>query len=373
MQTTDGISLAFTPDPAPAAAFALAAQAMEQGARALILLAADGNGCTPGHFDAWLRRLPVPVCGGVFPQLIHDQRNHECGYIVVGLPVAVAVTHIAGLSDPRADYAAALAGQLDTTQEHPGLLVLVDGLSSRIAAFLDGLYDTLGSDPAYFGGGAGSLSFEQAPCLFSNQGMLHDHAQLVGLPWQLDLAVEHGWEKFAGPFVVTGANRNVIETLDYRPAFEVYRACVQADSGRSFATSDFFEIARGYPFGMEKPDGEMIVRDPITHTGEAINCVGEVPVNSIVHVLKGRPERLIAAAAASAARLPAGDGPAILVDCISRVLFLEGDFIKELQAVKRPLGPRPLFGVLTLGEIANGGDLCLEFYNKTLVLAALRS
>jgi hypothetical protein len=24
---------------------------------------------------------------------------------------------------------------------------------------------------------------------------------------------------------------------------------------------------------------------------------------------------------------------------------------------------------LTLGEVANGGDYCLEFYNKTMVLA----
>jgi hypothetical protein len=248
--------------------------------------------------------------------------------------------------------------------------VLVDGLSSRIGALLDGVYDNLGSDPVYFGGGAGSLSFQSKPCLFSNQGMLADHAQLTVLPWQFGLGVEHGWEKFAGPFVVTNSTRNVIHSLDFRPAFEVYREYVEADSGRRFTDDNFFDIAKAYPFGLEKPDGSILVRDPISRTDNDLNCVGEVPANSVVHLLKGQTANLIRAAAAGAAAVPKGAGPAILADCISRVLFLENDFLEELDAVRQSMGDRPLFGMLTLGEIANGGDYCLEFYNKTFVLAA---
>jgi hypothetical protein len=65
----------------------------------------------------------------------------------------------------------------------------------------------------------------------------------------------------------------------------------------------------------------------------------------------------------------------LLVDCISRVLFLGPRFGEELQAAHRRLqqagGPQvPLFGVLSLGEIANNGTYLLEFYNKTFVLGA---
>lgn len=363
-------SLAFTHDPAPTAAIALVDAALAAGAESLILLACDGNGCNPRDFDDWLRGLSVPVCGGVFPQLIHDWQNHEQGYIVVGLPGTATIYTIPGLSDPGADYTTLMSDALDPDEPHQSLLVLVDGLSSRIGAFLDAVYDKLGSDPVYFGGGAGSLSFESRPCLFSNQGMLVDCAQLAVLPWSFGLGVEHGWEKFAGPFVVTNSTSNVVHSLDFQPAFDIYREYVEADSGHTFSSENFFDIAKAYPFGLEKPDGSILVRDPISRTDNDLNCVGEVPANSVVHLLKGQTANLIRAAAAGAAAIPNGTGPAILVDCISRVLFLESEFLQELDAVRQSLGERPLFGMLTLGEIANGGDYCLEFYNKTFVLAA---
>lgn len=355
-------SITFTPDPAPASLMALATAALARGAESLILLACDANDCQPRQFDDWLRGLTVPVCGGVFPQLIHEWRNHEQGYIVVGLPATITSYNLPGLSDPNADFLALLDAAFESRAAPQSLLVLVDGLSSRIGALLDSVYDTLGSDPVYFGGGAGSLSFQSRPCLFSNQGMLVNHAQLTVLPWRFNLSVEHGWEKFAGPFVVTSASRNVIHSLDFRPAFEVYRDHVEANSGLAFVDDNFFSIAKAYPFGMEKPDGSILVRDPISRSDNALNCVGEVPSNSVIYLLKGRPSNLIEAAAAGAGTVPRGTGPVILADCISRVLFLEDDFVQELEAVRPALGDRPLFGMLTLGEVANGGDYCLEFY-----------
>jgi hypothetical protein len=363
-------TLAFTPDPSPAAGIALAEEVLANGAQSLILLACDENGCSPEQFDGWLCGLASPICGGVFPQLIYDWRNHERGYIVVGVPETITVHNIPGLSDPGADFAALLEASLAGGVAPESLLILVDGLSSRIGALLDGIYDNLGSDPTYFGGGAGSLSFQSKPCLFSNSGMLADHAQLTRLRGRFSLAVEHGWETFAGPFVVTNSTRNVIHSLDFRPAIEVYREHVEADSGRVIGDDNFFDIAKAYPFGLEKPDGSILVRDPIGRVLNDLTCVGEVPTNSVVHLLRGQTANLIQAAASGAAAIPQGTGPAILADCISRVLFLEEDFARELDAVRQAMGERPLFGVLTLGEIANGGDYCLEFYNKTFVLAA---
>ena len=58
----------------------------------------------------------------------------------------------------------------------------------------------------------------------------------------------------------------------------------------------------------------------------------------------------------------------MFIDCISRVLFLEKDFEKELAAVYDP--KYPLFGALTIGEIANNKHDYLEFYNKTSVVGS---
>lgn len=362
-----------TTDPSAQIAHQSVNELVNRGARSILLLAADGNNCSPEQFDDWLRNIPVPIFGGIFPQLIFSGANHETGYLILGLSDECEAYPVQGLSTESIDFSAAIESALESRRLNCGsMMVLVDGLASQIGGFLEGVYDVLGGDISYFGGGAGSLSFQHKPCLFSNRGMLMDHALLVAMPGRVDVGVEHGWQKFAGPFAVTSASRNVVAALDYRPAFDVYRELVEADSGRRFDSEDFFSIAKGYPLGMEKSDGSLVVRDPITRDGDKLVCVGEVPANSVIHLLKGIPERLIEAAGVSASRIPSGHLPAFLVDCISRVLFLQDRFGDEVAAVKNQIGERPLVGILTLGEIANGGDYCLEFYNKTLVLAATR-
>ncbi|MDT8991528.1 FIST N-terminal domain-containing protein [Curvibacter sp. APW13] len=343
---------------------------VQAGAQSLCVLAADGNNTPAEQLDQWLKGLPVTVFGGLFPQIIHGQRNLGTGYVVAALRSRCTVSIVSGLSNPGADFSAAVEAARGGLPPAPSVLVLVDGLSSQIGAFLDGVYDVLGSATTFFGGGAGSLSFRQQPCLFTNQGFLQDHAILVDIPSPTRVAVEHGWEKFAGPFVVTGADGNVVHSLDYQPAYDFYRGHVERDSGTQFNADNFFSIAKGYPIGMEKADGSIVVRDPISHDGQHLVCVGEVPNNSVAYLLKGRPQRLVQAAADCANHIGPGKTPALLVDCISRVLYLEDRYGEELRAVESGLQARAVFGMLSLGEIANGGSYCLEFFNKTLVLAA---
>jgi hypothetical protein len=100
-------------------------------------------------------------------------------------------------------------------------------------------------------------------------------------------------------------------------------------------------------------------------------CVGEIPPGSFVRLLHGQPESLIAAAkkarqlAEQATRHNIASGNAFIIDCISRVLFLENRISEELKAAG---GQHRLFGALTLGEIANSGQDYLEFINKTTVI-----
>jgi hypothetical protein len=62
-------------------------------------------------------------------------------------------------------------------------------------------------------------------------------------------------------------------------------------------------------------------------------------------------------------------GSLLLMDCISRRLFLGAAFAKE-TAVMAPAAT-PSAGACTIGEIANSGTEYLEFYNKTAVVAAM--
>lgn len=368
--------LSFDPQGQPTVLANRLAQAVQAGARAVLVLAGDGVPWPAEEVSPLLKALSVPVFGAVFPQVVFGVEHSATGLVVVGLDHLAEVTVVQGLNEPGTDFGAALANVPNT---HDSVLVLVDGLASCIARFVEAVFDHIGGGPSFIGGGGGSLSFEQRPCLFTPQGLLAGAALVVSLDVALGVGVRHGWEAIAGPFVVTRTTGNTLHQLDYRPAAEVYQACVGPQVHATLDSENFFGHAKGYPFGIERFDGSLLVRDPIVMQASDLICVGELPEQTAVHILRGDPDRLIQAAAqGTEAALQALTGPpggGLLIDCISRVLYLGDRFGEELAAVQGRLqhaGPlqHPLFGALTLGEIANNGEHCLEFYNKTLVLAA---
>ena len=353
--------------------------AVMAGAKSLLVLACDANGFTAEQLDPHLQRIPIPIFGGIFPEIITGEHQLARGSIVCGLAVTANVHYIEKLSDPDEDYLPQVEKLVAVIPPGETLLMLVDGFSKRISALLENVYEALGTRHQYLGGGAGSLSFIQKPCLFSNQGLREDCAQITALALPISIGIEHGWHKFAGPFFVTGAHHNTITTLDYRPAFEVYREVVEADSQRRFRDTEFFDLAKSYPFGLERLEGDVVVRDPLFHEGNSLVCVGEVPVNHILYILKGEAAHLLEASQQCARYVTRSPSPlptppclALLFDCISRTLFLQGRFTEEIRHIQQELPANtPLLGGLSLGEITDAGHAGLEFFNKTVVLGVL--
>ncbi|WP_420645534.1 FIST signal transduction protein [Candidatus Leptofilum sp.] len=347
-----------------------------EAVKGIMILACDANGFTPEAVDDLLTSTTIPVLGGIFPELIHGQEKLTKGNIVVGLLETPNVQIIPNLSDSTCDYDELIDQKLPELGKAQTMVVLVDGLSTRISAFIDSLFNIFGLEINFVGGGAGSLSLEQMPCLFSNEGLIQDSAILALLEAPSGIGVSHGWHSISGPFQVTEVERNVIKSLNWQPALDVYRQVVEQAAGQAITQENFFDIAKGYPFGINRASSEKIVRDPIIATEDgALVCVGEVPSESYVDILSGDVNSLVNAAA-HALELSRTDfqgnvtnSTALFFDCISRVLFLEDEFDQELQAVVRD--GMPVVGALTLGEIANNGDDYLEFYNKTAVIAVL--
>lgn len=349
----------------------------KEGVASLLVLACDENGYTPADLDPALLACSIPIAGGIFPQLLLGRERMETGFIVVGLESPLQVTTIGGLSDPSTDFEAELEALEVGLGNTRTVMVFVDGLSRRISALVEELFAVFGLETNYIGGGAGSLSFEKRPCLFSNAGLLQDSAVLAFAEFDSSIGVSHGWQVLDGPFEVTEAHSNAVASLDWQPAYDVYREVVEDHIGPVFAGSEFFEIAKSYPFGISKLGAEKIVRDPIALGGaNEIICVGEVPNQAFVHILSGEPDSLIAAAGEALRKSvegfkgESGSRAILLIDCISRFLFLGEDFDRELEAVSID-EDTPTFGALTLGEIANNKKDYLEFYNKTVVVGTL--
>jgi hypothetical protein len=347
----------------------------QTGVKAVLILACDANSFVPERVDPILKSSRLPVFGGCFPQIIAGRERLQTGTLVAGLRDPVNTAVIRGLGDEGADVEKELTLALDGVDcAGKTIFTFVDGLSSRIAPLIEGLFDHLGHFSSYLGGGAGSLSLRQKACLFTNEGMIGDAAVLAISDVSSGIGVAHGWKPISEAFRVTEAQRNRVVSLNWEPAFEVYRQVVESHSGLSFDGRSFFDIAKAYPLGIVKLDAEMIVRDPIRMDNGHLVCVGEMPAGSFVHIMHGDIDSLIegAAVAGGLARESYSPGTAepvlFLMDCISRVLYMGDDIERELSVVARN---EWMIGAMTIGEIANAGQTCLEFYNKTVVAGLL--
>lgn len=166
-----------------------------------------------------------------------------------------------------------------------------------------------------------------------------------------------------------------MEKINFKDAFGVYKEAVERDSAQIFNEHNFYDLAKGYPLGIIRYNKDFIVRNPIRTDGKSLSLVGNIDQNSIIAILRGKNEKLIFAAKKAAIlsnnHAPKNLHSVLLIDCISRFLFLEKDFSLELEAIASAYPPHTiLWGMLTLGEIANANQEGIEFYNKTCVVGS---
>lgn len=326
-----------------------------------------------------LREQGIRFFGGIFPGLIYDNQKYEEGIVCKILPGTHAPVLIKDLPELETlDLQTALNIPLGAARtESHSAVVLMDGLSGYGSLFLSRLYNLFGNSVNYLGGGAGSLTLQQQPCIFTDEGIFQDAAVVNVVPMQSHLGVKHGWEQVAGPFITTQSKKNIIQELNWQTAYKTYKNQIECYIEGTLNKTNFFDKAKGFPLGIIQQEGEYIVRDILTfNEEEELICVGEIPENAVLMLLKGEKENLIAAAGAAVAqslsKISSPPKDLLLFDCISRTLFLEDDFTRELEVVKRELhkvsdaSVIPC-GALTLGEIASYGDGYIEFFNKTMV------
>lgn len=336
-----------------------------------------------------LQEQSFKFSGAIVTQVIYDNENFDDALVACEIE-SRNIDLIKDLSSPSL--------QANNYKDANSLVVILDGLSSNITTFLDSLFNVLPINCEILGGGAGKLTLKQEPIIFTNEGIFENAALTISSPQKLYVGVENGWEYLEGPFMVTSSEKNVLKSLNFMDAFEVYKSVVEKDSnlqfnnafdtyknvvekesGQVITEDNFFDISKSYPLGIVKFDKEIIVRDPIAkdENGNMI-LVGDLEQNSTVNILKGNKQSLINSSAnAIINAINSKDekediNNVILFDCISRSIFLEDDFKKELAEIRENIpSNNTLFGALTLGEIANNGNEYINFYNKTCVVGVL--
>jgi hypothetical protein len=349
------------------------------GAKSLMILACSANQHSPHKLNQFLRDCPVPVFGGIFPEVFFSSSRLNSGFLIIGFPFAVSVSCYQGISDKQSHAARSCTVDGEIAACARDFLVFFDASSGAAEDFIASLYEDIGGGVDIIGGGCGSLDFQPHPCIFCRSGLLEDAALVVRLPVSMHCAADHGWQGLSGPYLVTEAEGVRVKTINYLPAADFYKQIIEDITDYRFSTSEFFEVSKNFPLGIVGLNKDILVRDPIQCLDSELVCVGRIPIHSMIYILCAQPENIIQAAERTGKKISnfstnrsVSPGLTLAFDCVSRALYLGSDFERELDSVQYGLGSRdPLVGVLSIGEIANTpqGTICL--LNKSIVLGHL--
>lgn len=309
----------------------------------------------------------VTIYGAIFPRIVFGNSSFDEGILIAHLCEETTVTLIETMSD---------LSHLHINEKTCSVLALIDGLSEHIEVFLEDFFALIPERSKIIGGGAGKLTLMQEPILFDNHTFYKNSALILQHSNKMGLGVKHGWEPVVMPLMATQCSSHKLERINFQAAYPFYKSAVEADTHLRFDGSNFFDIAKNYPIGIMRYNKDFIVRDPIYTDGESLTLVGSIDSNSVIAILKGKDAKLIQAAheaaSISASQREEECSSVFLIDCISRYLFLEERFKEELEAISSAYTPTTvLWGVLSLGEIANANEEGIEFYNKTCVVGTL--
>ncbi|OIO68840.1 MAG: histidine kinase [Zetaproteobacteria bacterium CG_4_9_14_3_um_filter_49_83] len=302
----------------------------------------------------------VPLVGAVFPELIVDSTFTKNGTLFIRMnpmPEYLIMHGISHGKDRELELIEHVAALGDTLEEgldatKGALMIIFDALIPNISSILNALYLKLGSRVAYSGANAGSESFKPMDCLFDDANTYRDGVLALALKEHAGGLLRHGYSSSESTYMATSTEGNCIHSVNWEAAFESYCLLAKNEYGLEINAENFYEKAVHFPFGIAKGNGQTLVRIPVglNEAGD-IYCIGEIPENSILTLLKAPAEQLMSSAKnlAQTVSFRLG-GSELCFYCAGRRLHLGLEQAsRELNEVHHFLGD--ITGALSLGEI----------------------
>jgi hypothetical protein len=286
-------------------------------------------------------------------------------------PAAAARTLCADFA--RMSRAAGADGQSMSTS-----VILVDGLNGAGETLVNEVLNATRTFQQVVGGAAGDDGAFKATHVGGRGRVNTDGAAVLHTfsrkPW--GVGVDHGLRPNSERMRVTRASANVVQEIDGKPAFDVYREFAAA-RGVSLTPENAGAFMIANEIGIHVFDELKRARAPLGVGADgSLTCAAEIPEGASVSILDGEPGSMVAAArraAEEACRNLGGSRAAgvLLFDCVCRGMILDGRFGQEIEAVRSVFPDVPVAGLLTYGEIARFKGRLDGWHNTTAVVAAI--
>ncbi|MEI8084882.1 MAG: FIST C-terminal domain-containing protein [Paludibacter sp.] len=342
--------------------------------QSVLILMAEENNCKHEVIEPIIKKCTKTIIGGIFPQVIFESQLQSTGIVFV--PLAFKLDALS--FDFNQSMEICTSEMNDFVSKIPDgektLYLFVDAFGEKKDIYIDCIFNFFGTSVKYIGGCCGSITFKSCPCVITNDGILENAGIFAVSQEPITLGVAHGWKAISDPFKVTTVESNKISSLNWEPAYEVYKKTVEQHSGQKLENKEFYEIAKSYPLGIVKIDGDYSIRQILSANQVELICSDRVELLEYVSVMYADKNDLLFAAdeamnmiSDNSEKNNKDEDIIFCVDCIARKLFLDTEFSKELDIFNELA---PVYGVISLGEIANHGNEILEVYNNTIALAS---
>jgi hypothetical protein len=224
----------------------------------------------------------------------------------------------------------------------------------------------------YAGVNAGSETFQSMPCLFDREQFVAQGVLGLLPPLESGCVVRHGYPVSKTLLRATSTEGNRIDSIDGRPAFEVYRHVIQDEYGVTVTHANFYEYAVHFPFGLVMAL-DVLVRIPVDFNDDgSLWCVGEVPSHALLRLVRAPALQestcieSVADALDASAEKPLNH-LLLTFYCAGRRMHFGADAGEEIAQLERRTGAG-IAGALSLGEIDSLGDRALpRFHNAAVV------
>ncbi|WP_432548734.1 FIST signal transduction protein [Kineococcus sp. SYSU DK004] len=287
-------------------------------------------------------------------------------------------------ADPFARGAEVAAACRGAERAHATHVLLPNGTDGQQQAVVRGAYSELGPGVPIVGGGSdGDLVAFRSWQLLGGQVLEN---ALVGVTIATDrplgVGAAHGLHRVGDPLVVTDSDGLTVRALDGRPALDVYlerlSQLLGEDCGAaSLAPGRLAALGYAHPLGLVRRRREEVRTvtgtDPVART---LSFVSEVPLGSLVHVMAGDEEEMVAGAGEACeqavAALEGADPVGMVVfSCVARRELLSSTgHVREARSALTAAATDDVVLSYSCGEIArvSGAAGC---HNQTVVALAL--
>ena len=344
----------------------------------ILALVPEARSNTVSELQVACNREGIPLVGAIFPALIDDAKFVSDGIWLLRMPKMLPHFLLEGMEEEPFEAGQRISNAVQALRAHKEnsgpLFLLFDGMLPTISSILINLHTALPHQPPCCGANAGSETFQPMPCLFDNQRLVGNAVLGLILRENTHHAVEHGYPVTKTIMRATSTLGNRIDKIDGRSAMSVYQEVIKAEFGIELTHQNFYDYAVHYPFGVVTAL-DVLVRIPVAFGEDgSIFCVGEVPPNSVLRLLRAPPlpksncvDRL--AVDLKSPLHSSSNGQNILTFyCAGRRMHFGEDSAQELADLQTATGAQQLIGALTLGEIDSSHDLHIpRFHNASVV------